>query len=194
MSSILGAQAAWQKGERDRTFWLSAPAGVKDTSGARVSEVLPLVGKTFGSGGREGGGLIVGWIVRDGVSVPAIESSDSPGGGSLIYTYYTPKDADWSRLVTAVLVNAARANTPANTPTPWDQLLLRSSPECPPNAACMVPKSRIAPQNPQTVSATPALSTDKGTWFSNLPAHPWFWPVVVVGSVASVTVFLSRRK
>jgi hypothetical protein len=177
MSSTLGVR----KGDKDLTFSMSAPAGAKDTSGARVSEVLPLVGKTFGSGGREGGGLIVGWIVRDGVSVPAIESSYSPGGSSLIYTYYTPKDADWSRLVTAVLVNAARTFAP-------------SYPECPPNAACMVPKAGFAPQNPQTVSATPALSTDKGTWFSNLPAHPWFWPVVVVGSVASVTLFLSRRK
>lgn len=183
MSSILGVQ----KGERDRTFWLSAPAGAKDTSGARVSEVLPLVGKTFGSGGREGGGLIVGWIVRDGVSVPAIESSDSPGAGSLIYTYYTPKDADWSRFVTAVLVRAAAPADPPRTFAP-------SYPACPPNAACMVPKAGFAPQKPQTVSATPALSTDKGTRFSNLPAHPWFWPVVVVGSVASVSVFLSRRK
>ena len=103
-------------GEKDKTFTLAPPTVPIDLSGFRVNEILPFIGQVFPSGGTEGGGRSVGWVVRKGVAVPALEDSYSPGGG-LIYTYYTPSHPEWAGKVDLILRLVELAKTPASTPS-----------------------------------------------------------------------------
>ena len=84
--------------QRDPTFTTKEPTAQKDLSGARVSEILPLIGKSLPSGGKEGGGTAVGWVTRGVLAVPAIEVTGNYGAG-LRYTYYTPDHPKWSEQV-----------------------------------------------------------------------------------------------
>jgi septal ring-binding cell division protein DamX len=155
--------------QRDPTFTTKEPTAQKDLSGARVSEILPLIGKSLPSRGKEGGGTAVGWSVRGAVAVPTIETSYSMGAGSLIYTYYTPTHPEWSRLVTAALVQASRAAAPVSTQPVSAQ-----------------------PVSTQPVSTQPVSTKPVSTQPVSITDKPWFWPAVATSGLLAFLYF--RRK
>jgi hypothetical protein len=163
MSSIKGM---FDSSAKDPTFSTTAPVGAKNVSGARVSEVLALVGQSFSSGGREGGGMRVGWVLRNGVAIPVIEDSYSRGAGSLIYTYYTPDHLEWSRVVEAVMVRRNKLTQ--------EMLISTAAP------SSSTPKPVSATTQP--VSTQSVSITDK----------PWFWPAVATSGLLAFLYF--RRK
>lgn len=169
MSSVLENT---RRGAKDPTFSTATPTVRKDLSGSRVAEILPLIGKNFPSGSREGGGTVVGWSIRGGAAVPTIETSYSMGAGSLIYTYYTPTHPEWSRLVTAALVQASRATAPVSTQPVSTQ-----------------PVS-TQPVSAQPVSAQPATTSASAS--ASIMERPWFWPAVAFGGFA-VFMYVRRK-
>ena len=157
MSSIKSSQ------EKDATFTTSTPTVPKNLSGSRVNEVLPFMGRVFPSGGTEGGGRVVGWVIRKGFAVPALEESYSPGAG-MRYTYYTPDHPQWSETVDLILrlvqLAKEKEKKPSSTPAPAEKPISGTTP---------------------AVSTTTALSE-----------QPWFWPAVVFGG-ALAFLYLRRK-
>ena len=157
MSSVKGPY------DKDPTFALSAPTVPKNLSGSRVSEVLPFIGRVFPSGGTEGGGRSVGWVIRRGLAVPALEDSYSPGAG-MRYTYYTPDHPEWSAKVDLILrlveLAKEKEKKPSSTPTPAEK----------------------------PVSGIPAPTTAA----TAVTDQPWFWPAVVFGG-ALAFLYLRRK-
>lgn len=125
----------------------------------------------------------MGWVLRNGVYVPAIESAYSPGAG-MLYTYYTPTDTDWSRMVDAMRVRAKQLS---------DEMVMSRVAE--PRIAPAAPQAPAPPDVPSgsgktTVSTTAPTSAASG---GGLTDKPWFWPaVVVVGAVGFM--YLRDRK
>lgn len=157
MSSIKSPQ------EKDATFTTSTPTVPKNLSGLRVNEVLPFIGRVFPSGGTEGGGRVVGWVIRKGFAVPAIEDSYSPGAG-MRYTYYTPDHPEWSEMVDLILRLVELAKEKEKKPS-----------------------STPAPAGKPVSSTLPAVSTTPP-----LVEQPWFWPAVVFGG-ALAFLYLRRK-
>jgi hypothetical protein len=166
VSSIKGM---FNSSTKDPTFSTTAPVGAKNVSGARVSEVLALVGQSFSSGGHEGGGMRVGWVLRNGVSVPAIEDSYSRGAGSLIYTYYTPDHPEWARMVEAVMVRRSKLTK--------EMLISTAAPSS---------------STPKPVSTQPVSTQSVSTQSVSITGKPWFWPAVATSGLLAFLYF--RRK